>query len=110
LAGRNDNDFIQTIADSLTSSDHPSKLIMASFEFLGHTDDRKFVSKEDYLKFQAYDKSITESEANRVARLLFDLGLKNIVDVELPDYFLGVQVGLLISAFFTKRNQSSVLR
>lgn len=67
---------------------------MACFEFLGHTDERKFVSKEDYLKFQDYEKGITTGDAKRVARLLFDLGLKNIVDVELRDYFLGVQVGL----------------
>lgn len=94
LSEKSDDEFIQTIADSLNSSDRPSELIMACFEFLGHTDERKFVSKEDYLKFQDYEKTITEDEAKKTARLLFDLGLKNVVDVELPDYFLGVQVGL----------------
>lgn len=46
------------------------------------------------MQFQVFKNGISQEEAKRVAKLLFDLGLKNIVETELADYFLGVQVGL----------------
>ncbi|MFA5351667.1 MAG: DpnII family type II restriction endonuclease [Candidatus Gracilibacteria bacterium] len=93
LSGKNDAEFIKELSQSLQSADNPARFIKACFEFLGHTKNN-YVSDIDNLKIDNFSKTISEVDANKIAQLLLDLGLKRIVDTKLPDYFLGIQIGL----------------
>lgn len=87
-------EYISQISDSLMSADVAMDIINASFELLGHTG-KTYVSNEDYIDFKSFgDIEKDEHEMDYIATLLVDLGLCNILKLEIDDYFVGVQVGL----------------
>ena len=94
LNGINKEDCINQIADGMLSADKPFEIIKTAFELLGHTG-KTYVSDQDYMDF----KLISEREldgvlARYIATVLFELGIYEILNLEISDYFTGVQVGL----------------
>ena len=86
--------FAEELSGSFCSFDKPFELIRVCFEILGHTDNKKFVSKVDNIKFNNYSSIISINEARYIAEVLYDLGITKVIDTEIKDYFLGIQVGL----------------
>jgi type II restriction enzyme len=85
------------IRDSLLASDDPNHLLKGAFELLGHTNDY-YVSDQDNLSFDEVADKIklgSEEDAGLCAKLLLELGLRNVVMSEaVGSAFFGVQVGL----------------
>ena len=76
------------------SADVSSDFIDTAFELLGHTG-KTYVSNEDYIDFEVFfEDEKDEHGMNYVASVLVDLGIQNISNLEISDYFFGVQVGL----------------
>jgi len=76
------------------SLDNKFEIIKTGFELLGHTGDT-YVSNEDNINFKKLKKSeLGEEEISYLVKLLIELGIGNILDCELVDYFTGIQVGL----------------
>lgn len=87
-------DCIKQIADALMASDSPAVFINTGFELLGHTG-KNYVSDEDYIDFKTFSKiEKNEQQMTYIATVLVDLGICNILKLEIDDYFTGVQVGL----------------
>ncbi len=85
---------IRQIADALMSADNAMDFIDAAFELLGHTG-KKYVSNQDYIDFKIFSELEKDEEKMfYIANILVDLGLCNILNLEIDDYFTGVQVGL----------------
>jgi len=90
----NKEDFIIKLSDALMSSDVSIDKIHTAFELLGHTG-KNYVSDQDYLDFKKFAEiEKDEHEMYYISKLLVDLGLLNILNLETEDYFIGVQVGL----------------
>jgi len=94
LNAKTKEEYIKQIADALMSADRVSDIINASFELLGHTG-KTYVSNEDYIDFKSFDK-IKKDEKGMlyISTLLVGLGICNILNLEIDDYFVGIQVGL----------------
>ncbi len=85
---------IQQLADAFMSADSSMDYIKTAFELIGHTGDN-YVSNIDYLDFKAFSESKkTQDEMFYISNILYDLGLFNVLDFDLENYFTGVQVGL----------------
>jgi len=85
---------IEQIADALMSADVAMDFIDAAFELLGHTG-KNYVSNQDYIDFKAFSEfEKDEHQMRYIAAVLVDLGLCNVLNLEIDDYFTGVQVGL----------------
>lgn len=94
LSGVNKADCIRQISDGLLSADNPFEIIKTAFELLGHTG-RTYVSSQDYIDFRLLGKKeLDEKMSQYIAAMLIDLGIYNILNLEIDDYFTGVQVGL----------------
>lgn len=89
-----DEAFKESFAQALLSADNPAPYIKTLFELLAHTGDT-FVSRTDDINIVSFwDDSQREQKAEYIAGLAVDLGVRNILSLELLDYFTGVQVGL----------------
>lgn len=87
-------EYIRQITDALMSADTTVDIVDAAFELLGHTG-KTYVSNEDYIDFKKFSKAKKdEEEILYISTVLVDLGLCNILNLEIDDYFVGVQVGL----------------
>lgn len=85
---------IKQITDALMSADVAMDFIDAAFELLGHTG-KNYVSNEDYIDFKRFSEvEKDEHQILYIVNVLFDLGLNNVIDLNIVDYFTGVQVGL----------------
>ncbi len=94
LNAKTKDECTKQLADALTSSDKTHDIINASFELLGHTG-KTYVSNEDYVDFKSFEKiEKDEKEMLYISKLLVDLGICNILNLEIDNYFVGVQVGL----------------
>jgi len=94
LNAKTKDECTKQLADALTSSDKTHHIINASFELLGHTG-KTYVSNEDYVDFKSFEKiEKDEKEMLYISKLLVDLGICNILNLEIDNYFVGVQVGL----------------
>ncbi len=94
LNAKTREEYIKQIADALMSSDKSANIIDASFELLGHTG-KTYVSNEDYVDFKSFEKIENDGKKMQyISTLLVDLGICNILNLEIEDYFVGVQVGL----------------
>jgi hypothetical protein len=94
LSAKTKDEYIKQIADALMSSDKASDIINASFELLGHTG-KTYVSNEDYIDFRSFEKLEKDEKGMLyISTLLVGLGICNILNLEIDDYFVGVQVGL----------------
>ena len=94
LTAKTKEEYIKQIADALMSADVVMDIINASFELLGHTG-KTYVSNEDYIDFKSFSEiEKDEHEMLYISTLLVDLGICNILNLEIDDYFIGVQVGL----------------
>jgi len=86
--------YIDLMSDALMSADVAMDYITTAFELLGHTGDN-YVSNQDYLVFKIFSENEKTYEGMRyIVELLYELGLPNIENYEMEDYFVGVQVGL----------------
>lgn len=87
-------EFIQKLSDALMSADVAMNFIDLAFELLGHTG-KNYVSNEDYIDFKVFSETErTEDQMLYISEVLYDLGLGNVISLEVEDYFTGVQVGL----------------
>lgn len=87
-------EYITQIADALMSADNAADFIDAAFELLGHTG-KTYVSDEDNVNFKTFGEvEKDETTMQYIAALLVDLGICNILNLKIEDYFIGVQVGL----------------
>lgn len=94
LNGLSKNEIVSKISDGLLSADKPTEIIKIAFELLGHTG-RTYVSDKDYIDFKSLcDEELVEENTKHMSKLLVDLGICNILNFEIDDYFAGVQVGL----------------
>lgn len=94
IDARTKEEYIIQIADSLMSADNAMVFIDTAFELLGHTG-KTYVSNEDYIDFKKFSEiEKNENEMLYISTLLVSLGLCNILNLEIDDYFIGVQVGL----------------
>ena len=94
LNAKTKEEYIKQISDALMSADEVGNIINASFELLGHTGET-YVSNEDCIEFKSFDKiKKDEKRMLYIATLLVDLGICNVLNLEIDDYFVGVQVGL----------------
>jgi len=94
IDARTKEEYIIQIADSLMSADNAMVFINTAFELLGHTG-KTYVSNEDYIDFKRFAEiEKDENEMLYIATLLVNLGLCNILNLKMDDYFIGVQVGL----------------
>jgi hypothetical protein len=94
INGNNNIEYIAQITSSLLSADNPIEIIKTSFELLGHNGN-KYVSNEDNINIGSLMReNFNEEIAEYLAKLIVELGICNIVNLELEDYFTGVQVGL----------------
>lgn len=85
---------VQQLADAFMSADSSIDYIKTAFELIGHTGDN-YVSNIDYLDFKVFSENEkTQEDMLYISNLLCDLGLFNILDFDLENYFTGVQVGL----------------
>ncbi len=85
---------IRQLADALMSADVAGDFIDAAFELLGHTG-KNYVSSQDYIDFKAFSRvEKDEHQMLYISTVLVDLGICNILSLEIDDYFTGVQVGL----------------
>lgn len=90
----NKEHYIKQIADALMSADVAIDFIDAAFELLGHTG-KNYVSNQDYIDFKSFSEyEKDEHQMYYIAGVLVDLGLCNVLNLEIDDYFTGVQVGL----------------
>lgn len=85
---------ISKVADAFMSADVAMDFINTAFELLGHTG-KNYVSNKDYIDFKSLSKEEKNEESMiHVAEVLHDLGLFEVLEFEIKDYFVGVQVGL----------------
>lgn len=90
----NRNKYVAELADALMSADIAMDFIDAAFELLGHTG-KNYVSSQDYIDFKAFSEfEKDEHQMLYIANVLVDLGICNVLSLEIDDYFTGVQVGL----------------
>ncbi len=94
INAKSKEEYIKQISDALISADNAMYFIDAAFELLGHTGNT-YVSNEDYIDFKMFSESEKdESQMLYISTLLVELGLCNVINLEIDDYFKGVQVGL----------------
>jgi type II restriction enzyme len=94
FTGLQENRLKDELRDSLLAHDDPTQVIRAGFELFAHTGER-FVTFEDNLDLKLVSEKIkNENYISNVSKLFVDLGLEEIIEKEIDDYFLGVQVGL----------------
>lgn len=94
IHARSDEECITEISDGLMSADNASDIIDASFELLGHTGST-YVSNEDNINFKDFSSGVKDEKAMRyISTLLVRLGICNVLNLDIDDYFVGVQVGL----------------
>lgn len=85
---------VSQLADALMSADVAMDFIKSAFELLGHTG-KNYVSNEDYIDFKLFSKAVKdETSMMYISEVLFDLGLFQVLKLNIEDYFIGVQVGL----------------
>lgn len=99
LQNRSLAQIVRDFRDTLLSADNPLQLLKAAFELLGHTGDI-YVSDKDNLTLKIAAQEIEagknkEETAEYCAKLITDLGIKNVTDLnDIESAFLGIQVGL----------------
>ncbi|HEY0010762.1 MAG TPA: DpnII family type II restriction endonuclease [Candidatus Paceibacterota bacterium] len=94
LPHSSDTELRNHLRDSLFADDDPLPLVTAAFQLLGHTG-KTYASVEDFVDFKKLGKDEKTVESMEyVANLLLALGIKNVLECNLDDYFLGVQIGL----------------
>ena len=91
------NSAINELADSLLSADDPLPYILCGFELLGHTD-KEIATMQNYSVFRDTSSKIKggdQFEAEKISRLIFDLGMANVLKRDdLGDLLFGIQIGL----------------
>ncbi|MCL6481440.1 MAG: hypothetical protein K6U02_06905 [Firmicutes bacterium] len=81
LQGRKASELIGELRDGLLSYDEPGRILKGAFELLGHTGDY-YVSDKDNMEIHTHAQHIkqgSEESATYCAKLLFDLGLLNML-------------------------------
>jgi type II restriction enzyme len=94
IDSKNREQCINQLADALMSADIAMDFIDSAFELLGHTG-TSYVSDQDYIDFKSFSEfEKDEHQMLYIAKVLVDLGICNVLKLEIDDYFTGVQVGL----------------